>query len=267
MRHQIGLVSQLARQANIRFESKGQLPVFFLMVDMDTNNEQEILPWLQRLQISALPALVYVPAGTGSPDASQIVRYRPELPPAGDGLDRGAIAKWVMQHANANMQRLGRRPALRISVGGPVYVIPTLRRNWRFVCLLLVMVVLIGWRRKWHQRTTTWLTLVLLLYSFALGGGHGWIIQGTPLFSWEGDRLRLRSNSPGARRRGPAPHDALAAEGFIEVGRYMLIAALMVALDRLPRKIQHASLQLLCALTILLILMYLCSGILNVQLM
>ncbi|KAK4530656.1 hypothetical protein CCYA_CCYA05G1513 [Cyanidiococcus yangmingshanensis] len=267
LRHQVGQISRLVKQANARYESKGQLSVFFLMVDMDASNEKEVLPWLQTLQISTLPALIYVPAGVPSPNAKQVVRFRPEPPPTGDGLDGSALAGWVLRHTNADMQRLGRRPTLRISMGGPVYVIPALRRNWPLVCLLLCAALLLGWWFKWHQQPVTWFVLTLLMYSFALGGGHGWIIQGTPLFLWEGGRIRLRSNRPGVRRRGPASQDALAAEGFIEAGRYLLIAALMIALDRLPRKIQRSSLQLLCALAMLLLLAYLCKGILHMPMM
>lgn len=95
---------------------------------------------------------------------------------------------------------------------------------------------------------------------FVLGGGHDWIIHGKPLYAWRGTQLQLRSDGNGGdqhRRQQSAPYD-VAAEGFVNVGAYVLMAALMLALERVPRKMQSGAAQagvagfILCALAVLL---------------
>jgi hypothetical protein len=267
MRHNLELVARLVKRSNARYEARGQLPVFTLMVDLTSKNQNEFVPWLQKLKIPLLPSVLYIPANADIAPDAEYARFRPGPPPAGDGMDRKAFAEWVMRQVNADMQRLGRQPPLRLRVGGPVYVVPTLRRHWLLVLSLFVAGLYLGWRWRWYQRTGTWLAFVLLLYAFALGGGHGWIIQGTPLFVWDGERIRVRSTNPYARRRGPVPPDALAAEGFIHAARYILTAALMLALDRLPRKTRRSWQYLLCVSVLYGLLAYSCYDLLRTPLL
>ncbi|KAK4535517.1 hypothetical protein CDCA_CDCA05G1542 [Cyanidium caldarium] len=229
-------VARAVKRQNERLAGRGQLQVFFLLADVGAANQREMIAALSRLGVNVLPTLLYVPPGDGGDSAvSSTVPFRFEAPPKGDGLDGRAMAAWLLRLANQAVPTDRRAPPLRITIGGPVYVVPAVRRHWRLCAATLASAVTAALYSGLHRRRYTWLALVLLLYMFVVGGGHGWIINGTPLFMWDGERLVWSMGST-SRMKGPSGPNALAAEGFLEVTKYVVIAALMVALDKLPRR-------------------------------